>query len=314
MKTDRRTEIKVGLISLTAIIILVITLLLGNQVSFFKKSNQVQITFPNAAGLKVGEPIMLRGVKIGKVESIAVNSKSVLVGVELDDISLLHEDLGATITMLEMTGGRKIDLHPGKSEKMFNPKDTIIGSPPQDLGSIIGTIVGMQDDIIGLFGGINEAVDNLNSMFADSSLIDGLNRTVSKAEGTLDNVNGLVNRNVEDLSIIADNLRSISGNINEMLSENKSDLSGLISSLGTLTANIDKMAGSMTNLPSDITEIVSELKTFTKKLDDNSSAFGLLFNDPAFAKKLESTVEHIDSLVVDIEENGIETRIRFGKK
>ena len=314
MKTDRRKEIRVGIISIIAISLLTTILVVGNQISFFEKKINIHIHFPDAGGLKVGEPVMLRGVKMGKVESMTIHRDYIDVIISVDDTSLLHKDAGATISMLELTGGRKIDLHPGIAQEDFDHKQIIQGDYPKDLGSILNYLVNMEDDMVLFFDQIETLVSNLNHITSDSSVIGDLESTLAKTENTISNVNNLINHNSNDISAIIDELRSVSTNVNDILSDNKSDISDLISSLKDLSKTFDTYSKDMESMPKDMLTIVEDLKAFTDKLDDNSNAFGLLFNDPEFAKQIEETLINIDSLVQDIEDNGIQTNIRFGRK
>lgn len=312
MKTDRKTELRVGLISIVAIVILTATLFMGNQISFFADKYHFTIEFPTAAGLKVGEPVMLRGVILGKVDAITITNSCVQVIAEVDDISLLHSDAGANIAMLELTGGRKIELFAGTSGEPFNCDQVIQGCPPADMTTVLSQLMNMQEEFGAFFNKVDVMVTSINAILGDTTLGTDLKRTLSKTETTIDGLNSLINNNAGDISVIVDDLRFATRNIKTLLSENNADISAMIQNMNRVILNVEKLTKESQNVPANLNEIMADLKKFTATLDKKDTAFGLMFNDPAFGTQLRGTLDALDSLANKIDKHGINANIRLG--
>src|SRR5918997_5135419 len=66
----RRNEILTGLLVLTTVAVLTGVLILLGAPGLFKPLVTYKIYFDNAAGIKLGAPVLLAGRKIGQVESL----------------------------------------------------------------------------------------------------------------------------------------------------------------------------------------------------------------------------------------------------
>ena len=83
-------------------------------------SYAVEAKFGNVGGLKVGAPVTMAGVRIGRVESIKLEQSDYMVVVTLaierryDDIP---DDSDAAILTSGLLGGNYIGIAPGGSEK-----------------------------------------------------------------------------------------------------------------------------------------------------------------------------------------------------
>lgn len=314
MKIDRKKELRVGLISIIAIIILVAVLLTGNRISFFNESYDITVEFENAGGLKEGEPVMLRGVILGKVTDIEVTECCVEVSAEISDISLLDSETSAEISMLELTGGRKIDLLPGNSGEPFDPKEPIQGIPPTNITSLIRSLSGLQGEFRNFFLKVDTLVTNLNDLTGDSSVTSDMKHLLAETGETVERINRLVGANSSGISSVVSDLRASSKSIRELTEGNQTDIAELIESLKLMSSNIETFTNETRNLPEDVNAIAGDLKEFSGTLTRDDSALHLLLSDPEFAGKLEATVDKLDSLIKKIDKHGLNANVRFGRE
>jgi hypothetical protein len=72
------SELKVGVLSITAIVIAVVTIfMLTGGRGFFWQRYSLKTRFPNVAGLKAGSPVRLAGVEVGSVKSVDLTGEQV---------------------------------------------------------------------------------------------------------------------------------------------------------------------------------------------------------------------------------------------
>ncbi|MEK7783195.1 MAG: MlaD family protein, partial [Candidatus Binatota bacterium] len=71
MRPTSALQIKVGLLIVTALILLSVTIfLMGKERRFFENKVPFEIHFSRTIGLREGAPISLTGVRVGSVESL----------------------------------------------------------------------------------------------------------------------------------------------------------------------------------------------------------------------------------------------------
>lgn len=140
-----RTEIIVGLFVLIGVACLgYLAIKLGKLEVFGAGGYTVIADFPSVAGLKVGDPVEIAGVKVGRVDSLGLSDdERARLLLRLDDGVKLQEDVIASVRARGLIGDKFVLLMPGASEKIIPPGGKIreTESPP-DIPDLIGKIVG----------------------------------------------------------------------------------------------------------------------------------------------------------------------------
>ena len=140
-----RTETIVGLFVLVGIACLgYLAIKLGKLEVFGASGYTVYADFPSVAGLKVGDPIEIAGVRVGRVESLGLSEDDrARVILRLNEGVKLQEDTIASVRARGLIGDKFVLLAPGGSDKPIPPGGRIreTESPP-DIPDLIGKIVG----------------------------------------------------------------------------------------------------------------------------------------------------------------------------
>ncbi|HEX2932697.1 MAG TPA: outer membrane lipid asymmetry maintenance protein MlaD [Candidatus Binatia bacterium] len=140
-----RTEIIVGLFVLLGIACLgYLAIKLGKLEVFGASGYTVYADFPSVAGLKVGDPVEIAGVRVGRVESLGLSDDDrARLTLRLNDGVKLQEDTIASVRARGLIGDKFVLLTPGSSDKLISLGGRIreTESPP-DIPDLIGKIVG----------------------------------------------------------------------------------------------------------------------------------------------------------------------------
>ncbi|HUF40526.1 MAG TPA: outer membrane lipid asymmetry maintenance protein MlaD [Verrucomicrobiae bacterium] len=139
-----RTEIIVGLFVVVGIACLgYLAIKLGKLEVFGASGYTVFGDFPSVAGLKVGDPVEIAGVRVGRVESMGLADDRARVILRLSDGVQLQEDVIASVRARGLIGDKFVLITPGASEKIIAAGGRIreTDSPP-DIPDLIGKIVG----------------------------------------------------------------------------------------------------------------------------------------------------------------------------
>tara|TARA_B100000686_G_C16145560_1_gene644235 strand:- start:37 stop:477 length:441 start_codon:yes stop_codon:yes gene_type:complete len=109
-----------------------------------QKGNIVNAEFGNVGGLKVGDDVMIAGIKVGEVSSNYLNSETYLavIKLNLDKNIIVPEDSLARISSSSLLGGQYVEIIPGVSDNMLNENDTIYNTrDPVSLTDLLGQAV-----------------------------------------------------------------------------------------------------------------------------------------------------------------------------
>lgn len=116
---------------------------LGKLELFGNGGYVVYADFASVAGLKLGDPAEIAGVKVGKVESLSLAGDRARIAIRLEPQVVLQDDVIASVRARGLIGDKFILITPGASDKTIAPGGKIreTESPP-DITDLIGKVVG----------------------------------------------------------------------------------------------------------------------------------------------------------------------------
>lgn len=139
-----RTEILVGIFVLVGIACLgYLAVRLGKIEVLGTRGYVVYADFASVAGLKIGDPVEIAGVKVGRVESIDLADDRARLGLRIEDKVKLQEDVIASVRARGLIGDKFVLISPGAADRILAPGERIrdTESPP-DITDLIGRLVG----------------------------------------------------------------------------------------------------------------------------------------------------------------------------
>jgi phospholipid/cholesterol/gamma-HCH transport system substrate-binding protein len=142
--TQTRIEIIVGLFVLVGIACLgYLAIKLGKLEVLGNSGYIVYADFSSVAGLKIGDPVEIAGVKVGRVDGMGLADDRARLQLRIQDDIKLQEDVIASVRARGLIGDKFVLVTPGASDKIIGPGGRIreTDSPP-DIPDLIGKIVG----------------------------------------------------------------------------------------------------------------------------------------------------------------------------
>ena len=139
-----RTEISVGIFVLVGMACLAyLAIRLGKLELYGAHGYVLFADFASVAGLKPGDPVEIAGVKVGRVEGMALAEDKARLTLRLNDGVKLQEDVIASVRARGLIGDKFVLVSPGASDKIIPPGGKIreTDSPP-DIADLIGKVVG----------------------------------------------------------------------------------------------------------------------------------------------------------------------------
>jgi phospholipid/cholesterol/gamma-HCH transport system substrate-binding protein len=301
-------EIKVGIVSISGIVLLLLILYFTKSFSFGTNNISVLFEFSNALGINVDAPVHINGVRKGIVNKVWLNEGRVFINAMLEDIDDLREDCTAEIQILEITGGKKIEIIPGNSSNLFNPNNTIIGNESLDLGSTISKL----NDITISFNKLIDKVDTLLSVSINTIKDTNIAKIINNTEKATNTLNNLVNDNRIDRLI--NDLSNITTELNKLLLDNKNQLNNIVRNFDTTSVEVNKMVYQIQETIETTNILIKNIYDFVDDIKQKDGTIGKLIYDTTLANKMVRTVDSLETLMEHIKKNGVNLNIKlFGK-
>lgn len=130
MRQTRAIEFSTGLFALLgfAALFFLVTQITSRDISFGESGYRLLAKFDNIGGLKVGAPVAMAGVTVGRVEKIEYDPVEFKAAVTLrieSQYDQIPEDSDASIYTAGLLGGQYIGVQPGGSETYLKNGDQI---------------------------------------------------------------------------------------------------------------------------------------------------------------------------------------------
>lgn len=131
MRQSRAIDVSTGLFVLLglAAIIFLVTQISNQEISLRRSASyRVQAQFENIGGLKVGAPVSMSGVKIGRVDSIGFDMElfKAVVTLRIDgNYDKIPRDSDASVFTAGLLGGQYIGISPGGSDEFLADGDQV---------------------------------------------------------------------------------------------------------------------------------------------------------------------------------------------
>ncbi len=314
-RDNRKTEIKVGIISCVGMMILFAIIMFAKSVNITSDTTSVIFEFANSGGINIGAPVVVNGVKRGNVTDVWADNEKVLIKADLLKVDDLKDDLTAIISILEITGGKKIEITPGKSLNKFNPESTIKGVATSDLSSIITQVSGLSNNLSSIIIKLDSVVTNVNSLLADKNMTHDLRNIVANTAEITGNLADVVNSNKILINSTMTNIAAITNELKVAINENKPQIEQIIDNLSVTTNDLSRLMSNTNNAINGADKLISDLNIIVSDIkQNNGGALSKLLYDKAFAQKLDSLLISVDSLATQINTHGINVNVRLGTR
>ncbi len=241
MKDQRKTEIKVGVTVLAGIIIFL--WIFGWAKNFSPTSTEKNITvkFGNVSGLEIGDDVTVNGVRKGHVEDITSKGNSVFVKLGLENNVNLRSDVTFAISMVDMMGGKKVEIKPGISAEPLDYGKVQQGTFYADIPEVMSLVGSMESDIQQTLANVKQALTSLNSYLADKKLQENIKTTAENLSALTEKLNQVLEENRKSIKIVASNSAELTNEAKQFISDNKKNVSASISEVSSVLKSTDSL-------------------------------------------------------------------------
>jgi len=282
MKDQHKTELKVGIAVIVGIILFIWILTWAKSFSLSTSDKNILVRFKNVSGLEIGDEVALNGVKKGFVDDFKVDGNDVIVKLSVEKDTPLKEDAEFRIAMLDLMGGKKVEIYPGVSEQEIDYTKIQTGTFSPDVATIMTMVGGIQDDINTSIKDIKITLNALNNYLTDKGLNLNIKSSVDNLSEASRKLNLMMDENRENLKKLIGNSVELSEEAKVFLSKNRDEMGNSLKELNIL---IEK-----TN------SLVSKANDFADEIKNKQNNVGKLLYDDELYSSLTKSITQLNEL------------------
>lgn len=322
----RSNDFAVGLTIILGIIVIVGATLWVKQAEFGREREAVVARFREVGGVRVGTPVVIRGVRAGRVEAMELSDSGFVlarmsldpdVSLPVDPVVLLNEsslfgEWQATITGRDAVGR---DAQVTRQLDDANRGDSILpGATLPDIARLTAVAGQIAGDVASVAERVQVAFDDQAarelraSMRNLSELSTVLAQTVKEQSTNLTAVSGDVRGGVQQLLRSAELLRNVAERVDS--STSKGEVNRIVADASEAARQLRETGRRLLAISEQLGRSQDRLESFlvtsdsiATKINSGQGTLGRMINDPSLYQNTDSVLAQLKALIADIQRN-----------
>jgi phospholipid/cholesterol/gamma-HCH transport system substrate-binding protein len=282
MKDQRKTEIRVGIMTVAGIIIFIWILSWAKNFSLTSTDKTIMVKFGNVSGLEIGDYVTVNGVRKGHVEDFDVQGEQVFVKLLISNDVSLKKDATFSVTMLDLMGGKKIEVHPGISGTPIDYGKVQTGSFYADIPSVMAMIGSVQDDLVSAIKDVNITLKSVNNYLTDDQLGQNIRSSVANLNDLTGKINLMLDENRTNLKELTTNATALTKDAKDFINTNREGINTSVKDLQLILKRTDTL--------------LTNVNTISEQLLDKNNNLNKALNDKEMYDNLTQSVKQLKEL------------------
>ncbi len=301
-----KTEVKVGIFFVVALVILLIIFEFIAGIPIFTKEYSLKTYFKSVGELKEGNPVKLSGVEVGKISKIKIVDGEIEVTLKVKKGTPVKNDSLATIKLTSLLGTSYINLAFGSPESpLAQPGSVLQSQEPADVSEILAKVESTVSSIESVFSDNSEKI---------SSILNGLDTVLggaARGEGTLgklikdDSLYNEARDTLANLNEISEDIKQGRGTLGKLVKDESlyNETKETMANLGQLAKRLNSAEGTFGKLLKDdtlynqATEAATNLNSILKRIDRGEGTIGKLVTDDSLYYDAKDAVKKVEKAV-----------------
>lgn len=283
MFKPKSKEQTVGLVVLIAIIVAVWGFIAIRDIPIRRQGARYIVLFDKVTGLTPGDPVSVRGIKVGRVLNIDFHVQGVAVEVWIDAKAEPHEDASARLCSLGLIGEKYIDLEPGQALDHLP-----IGALIQ--GRYVSDLADGGDQISDILNGTKQLLTTINKGIDSQAM----RRMQGDGAATVANLKELTDRLRFQSDSLLTRLDRITQTADHLVSTHQTPLD---QALGALETSVERLPG----MAAQTDSLIQSLRNLVDGLGNPQSTLGRLMGEDSLYQETRRTLGRMDSLLADVQ-------------
>jgi phospholipid/cholesterol/gamma-HCH transport system substrate-binding protein len=312
-------ETRLGLfVAVAAVAAFFIVEVLG-VTDLFKPSLHLRAQFNNIDELKVGDPVKMAGVPVGRVEEVKLATNKVDVELRLNRGTPVHTDSKATVRFAGLMGQNYISIDFGSADApLLEPNQTISTMEQPDLNSLMTKLDDVATGVQNLTKSFTgDKIDNLLGPFTDfmkennprlSAILanmQSITTQVKSGQGSVgkmiydDQLYNAAYASVTNLQSTADQIKLTVVDARGIVTQAKSIMGDVQAGKGTVGKLLEDPA-----LYNQTTAMMTNARSIMEKINTGQGSVGKLIKDQEFYKNAKLSLQKLDKATEGLEDEG----------
>jgi len=281
MDTTYKQEVGVGAFVLLGFAVFVALLLWLTGRSVGGEGARIPVVFTTVAGLKNGDPVIVSGVRVGRVEGVHLErSGKVIVTLSVSPDVRPRVDASAAIAALDLLGAKFIDYLPGVRPEPLPRDQPLVGTQKQEL----------VDMASGVANRANELLGNANT-FVSPQLSQDLHSTLVAMQRAMNLL-----ADAPDGAFVKQATRT--------LAATERTMQRVDSLLGSSTGkHLDSLSANLATLTNHLGSATVAIDTLLRRMNRGEGTLGKLASDSTLYTDLHALSVSLTALLTDLKEH-----------
>jgi len=276
-------EIQVGAFVLLGVVAFLSVLFLLTDPATFRGRYIVSTEVENAAGIRRGDPVQMRGVNIGRVHRFELVPNGVSIALEIDGRWPIPADSRARLAGADLLGGRTVEIVPGESPTALRAGDVMPGEAASG-------IMDMADEM----GAEARVVLDRMRELLDATAIESIHGSIGELEELLGALTAVTQEQRGELARISSSLGRSAERVEGLVEREEIDRS---------LARADSTLAQLQEAGGNLTRATGSLETILGRIESGEGTLGRLTAEEDLYVGLNETLEEVRTLVRDFQEN-----------
>ncbi len=249
-------------------------------------------TYPDVAGLKVSNAVMLNGLAVGRVSEIKIlpdENHTLQVAFDVDKKIDLGDSSKAIIASSGLLGDQTILLYLGEITKPVAEQSFIKGEVEKGLTTKIS------ESLDPVMKSLQLSMNQINTLL-DKDNVAAISATLKNLERTSVVLNRMMESNANNLLATTGNLKTLTAS----LVQTEKQLKPLLEKTNSIADSLNKMQLASTVATANKT--IAELNTLLSGINNGQGTLGQLAKNDSLYVYLKNTSRDLDLLLVNLRE------------
>jgi len=277
----KNQELWVGLFVILGGLVTLYLLLTLTDAALFRGRYIVSSLVKDATGVRKGDPVLLRGVNIGRVQKFVMRGQQVELYLEIEgEYSTIPTDSRVELASAGMLGGMVARVIPGNGTALAVNGSVLTGAVPETL----------QDQFEGIATEGKKTMTRVQDLLSESMVAD-THSSIKELDGLLKRLTTIATEQQKELKALTTSMRAASENVEKATSREEIDKA--MKRLDSLTASAERTSKTVENSTKALDAVLGRIQR-------GEGTLGKLSTDEALYTNLNKTLASVDTTSVEM--------------
>ncbi len=288
MKTDRRTEVRVGATLLVGLVLILWILGWAKNFTLFSDQPELKLLFDNVSGLEVGDRVTVNGVTRGFVEQIRNEGEGVRVNCLLEENITLHKDAVFRISMLDLMGGKKVEIFDSREGETLDLDNIHRGHFAGDIASVMSSLHAVETDLVDVIKEVRYSLETINNFTRESGVLGKVEKSIDNFNSVANDIKKVISENRGEINSLLKSGNELSGKIVTLIDENRAGIEKSVTGVQDVIKKLDKA--------------LTDVNSLLNETSESRNNLGKALYDQKFLDEFEKTISNVNTLLDMLQE------------